>query len=315
MEHFIYSLNATMPVFFVIVLGYVFRKTDLVNDNFVQVADKFNYKVTLPVLLFCNISTMDIYSLFDLKFFLFCMIASASFFFAVWAGAHIFIKDKHIIGSFVQGSCRGSAAILGIAFIQNIYGNAGLAPLMIAACAPVYNIMSVFVLTLESDQKDLNFAKNMKRAFINVAKNPIIIAVLLGMLTALSGVEFPAMFNKTLDNLSVIATPLALLTIGASFEGAKALTKLKPTIAATLIKLVLLPAVFLPIAIFMGFRNHELVSILIMVGAPTTATSYIMAKNLQNDSVLTSSIIVLTTLFSSVSITLCIFILRCIGVI
>lgn len=315
MENFLYSLNATMPVFFIMVLGFLFRKIRLIDEHFVATADKFNYKAALPVLLFCNISTMDIYTVFDAKFFFFCMISSACFFFVVWLGAKLFIQDKHIIGSFVQGSCRGSAAILGIAFIQNIYGSAGLAPLMIAACTPIYNILSVLILTLESDSKNLDIKQNLKRALINICQNPIIIAVLLGMLVALLRIDFPVMIDKTLENLSVLATPLALIAIGASFRGAAALTKIKPTVAATIIKLAILPAIFLPLAVWMGFRNHELVAILIMVGAPTTATSYVMAKNLENDSVLTSSIIVMTTLLSSVSITLCIFILRTLGLI
>ena len=89
-----------------------------------------------------------------------------------------------------------------------------------------------------------------------------------------------------------MASPLALITIGAGFEGRKAIAKIKPTIAATMIKLVVLPAIFLPIAIKLGFRDQALVALIIMLGSPTTPSSYIMAKNMGHEGVLTSSVVV-----------------------
>ena len=91
--------------------------------------------------------------------------------------------------------------------------------------------------------------------------------------------------------------------------------KLKQTLAASLIKLMVLPALFFPFAIMLGFRQSALVAILIMVGAPTTVSCYIMAKNMGNDDVLTSSIVVTTTLLSSVTLTFWLFILRTMGLI
>ena len=107
-----------------------------------------------------------------------------------------------------------------------------------------------------------------------------------------------------------MTTPLALICIGATFEGRKAIKKLVPTCIATALKLVILPALFLPVAILLGFRNQEMMAIVIMLGSPTTISSYIMAKNMNNDAVLSSSIIVLTTLLSSLTLTGIIFILR-----
>lgn len=122
------------------------------------------------------------------------------------------------------------------------------------------------------------------------------------------------MLDKTLASFADMSTPIALVAIGAGFEGGKALARLKPTLAAALIKLAVQPAVFLPIAIALGFRGQELVALLIMLGAPTTVSSYIMAKNMGNDGVLASSIIVATTVLSSITVTAWIFLLRSAGV-
>ena len=110
--------------------------------------------------------------------------------------------------------------------------------------------------------------------------------------------------------ISQLATPLALLTLGAGFEGRKALAKIKPTIAASFIKLMVQPALFLFPAVMLGFRNEQLVALLVMLGAPTTVSSHIMAKNMNHDGVLTSSVVVATTFLSSITMTLWLFLLR-----
>lgn len=119
--------------------------------------------------------------------------------------------------------------------------------------------------------------------------------------------------DKALTSIGNTATPLALISIGATFEGRKAIQKLKPTLIASGIKLLLLPALFLPLALYFGYHNQELMAILIMLGSPTTVSCYIMAKNTKNDALLTSSVIVLTTLLSSVTLTGWIFLLRSLG--
>ena len=112
MENFIYSINVTMPIFLVMVLGYFLKQIGMLDDNFVTVANRFNFKVTLPFMLFRDISTVDIKAVFDLKYVLFCAIVSTICFWTVWAGAKLFLKDKSMRGAFVQASFRGSAANL-----------------------------------------------------------------------------------------------------------------------------------------------------------------------------------------------------------
>lgn len=314
MESLIYSLNATLPVFFVIVIGYILKQVGMLNDNFVQVANKFNFKVTLPILLFTDIGSTNIIKNFDGKYILFCAVVTSICFWTIWFFTKKIMKDPSMVGAFVQASFRGSAAILGIAFIKNIYGDSGMAPLMIIGAVPLYNIYSVIVLTFEGDNNE-NGRGNIKKACINIIKNPIIIGILLGMLSSLLNISFPKIIDKTLQNLAVMATPLALVTIGAGFEGKKALAKIKPTLVASFIKLIVQGAIFLPLAAFLGFRDQKLIALVIMLGSPTTVSCYIMAKNMNNDDTLTSSIIVVTTLLSAFTLTILIFTLKSLGLV
>ena len=327
MADFIFSLNATLPIFLIMVLGWFLMRIGLFTKEFNKVADKYVFKVALPVLLFKDIATADIRSDFNLTFVLFCMITTTIVFLAIWGLSYIFIKDKTQVGAFAQASARGSAAVLGIAFINNIYGNSGMAPLMIVSAVPLYNILSVIILTFSADmgkeaQKNKltdnvsnSKGSNIKKACINVVKNPIIIGIFLGLPFSIFGISIPPIPLKAVTSIAQTATPIALLVVGAGFEGAKAIKKIKLTAVATFIKLVLLPLIFFPFAIAFGFRGSELVAILVMLGSPTTVTCYIMAKNMGNDEVLSSSIVVMATLLSSVTLTGWIFVLKVMGLI
>lgn len=314
MENFIYSINVTFPIFLVMVIGYILKQIGMLNDDFVTVANRFNFKVTLPFMLFRDISGVDIKAVFDLKYVLFCAIVSTVCFWAIWGGVKLFLKDKTMRGAFVQASFRSSAAVMGLAFIENIYGSSAMGPLMIVGAVPLYNIFSVIVLTFEGSQNEnVDKTEKIKKACVNIIKNPIILGILAGLLVALAGIDFPVIVDKTVKNVAQMATPLALITIGAGFEGRKALAKIRPTIAASLVKLVIQPLIFLPVAVWMGFTGEKIIAILIMLAAPTTPSCYIMAKNMNNDEVLTASVVVMTTLLAAFTLTGWIFILKTLG--
>ncbi len=316
MENFIFSINVTFPIFLVMVIGYILKQIGMLNDNFVTVANKFNFKVTLPFMLFRDISGVDIRAVFDLKYVLFCAIVSTICFWLIWGGVKLFVKDKTIRGAFVQSSFRSSAAVMGLAFIQNMYGSSAMGPLMIVGAVPLYNIFSVIVLTFEAQTDEtINGREKVKEACINIAKNPIILGILTGLIAALLRLDFPVIMDKTINNVAQMATPLALITIGAGFEGRKALAKIRPTIAASMIKLVIQPLIFLPVAAWMGFTGEKMIAILIMLASPTTPSCYIMAKSMKNDGVLTASVIVTTTLLAAFTLTGWIFILKSVGLI
>ena len=322
MDSFIYSINATMPIFLVMVLGGVIKKIGIIDEHFANVANRYVFKVALPVLLFRDLSKSDFKSQFEPGFVLYCSIVTILMFSLVWIFTELFMKDDTQKGAFVQGSCRSSAAILGMAFVQNMYSDTGMAPLMIVAAVPLFNIFAVVVLTFKahpknevSETSNVNKTDNIKKACINIVKNPIIIGIVLGFTSSMLNMNYPVIVNKTIESIAQTATPVALICIGAGFEGRKAIKKIKPTIIATFIKLIGLAAVFIPVAVALGFRNQELVATLIMLASPTTVTSYVMAKSMDNDEVLSSSIIVLTTVLSSVTLTGWIFILRMFGLI
>ena len=312
MDALIYSLNATVPIFVIIVIGFYLRRKGVINEGFISAANKINFKLALPCMLIIDMMNIDLETDFDGRYILYCAIVTSISFWVIWGLAKLFIKDKKIIGAFVQGSFRSSAAVLGTALIVNIYGNSSMAPFMMIGSVPLYNIYSVIVLTFEADTKQ---EKTIGKAIKGIFTNPIILSIAVGLVFAYFHIEFPVMLDSTISTLGRMTTPLALLAIGAGFNGNEAIKKIKPALVASCLKLVIIPLIFLPLAINMGFRDEKLIALLIMLGAPTTPSCYIMAKNMDNDADLTTSIVVLTTALSAFTITALLFVLRYYGLV
>lgn len=315
MESLLFSLHATIPVFLLIVIGYLLRRGGLLNDAFCEVSDKFVFHIALPVMLFCDMAKTDLRTEFDARYLFFCAGVTTLVFFSLWFVARRTLSDRSLIGEFVQVSYRSSAAILGCAIIKSVYGTIGAAPLMILGSVPLFNFYAILVLTLEGPNRpEEPLRKKLLAATRSAALNPIILGIAFGLLFALLGLgSFPPIPQKTLDSLAGLATPLALLSIGASFQGTQAIGLGKLSSIAAGIKLFLLPALFLPLAMGLGYTGSKLLAFLIMLGSTSTPTCYIMARNLGHEGTLSVSVIVLTTLISAFTLTFWIFLARFLG--
>ena len=313
-ENLIFSLNATVPVLLMMVLGYLLHKIGWMDDEFASKMNRFVFRVPLPVLLFGDLAAVDFAQVWNMKFVSFCFGVTVISI-AVSAGISFLWKDRSIQGEFIQASYRSSAAILGIAFIQNIYGTAGMAPLMIIGSVPLYNVMAVLVLSLfKPGQRGLD-RDVMKTTLWGIVTNPIILGIAAGLLWSALRLPMPQIMGKMISSVGGVTTPMGLMAMGAAFDLRRAFAKVKPAVTAAFIKLIGFCAVFLPAAVRLGFREEELVAILVMLGSATTVTCFVMAKNMGHEGVLSSSVVMLTTLFSAFTLTGWLYLLRSMGLI
>ena len=314
MENLVFSLNATVPIFLMMVLGMLFRKLGWMDEEFAAKMNKFVFLIPLPVLLFGDLAKVDFKEVWNIKFVIFCFVVTficitiAALVSCIW-------KDRSIQGEFIQASYRSSAALLGIAFIQNIYGNAGMAPLMIIGSVPLYNVMAVITLSLFAPGGGKLDTAKLIRTLKGIATNPIILGILTGMVWSLLHLPIPTILNTAVDNLGKTATPLGLMAMGGALKFGKAFARPKPLIACSFLKLVGYEAVFLPLAVLLGFSHDMLVAIIIMLGSATTVSCYIMAKNMDYDGDFTSGVVMTTTLLSSFTMTIWLYICKSLGLI
>ena len=309
MDNLIFSLNATVPVFMMIVLGMVLKKLNWIDDILAQKMNKFVFLLPLPVLLFEDLATIDFWQVWNTKFVLFCFVVTLFSIILVTLLSYLF-KNKKNQGEFIQASYRSSAALLGIALIQNIYGHATMAPLMIIGSVPLYNIMAVIVLSLFNDDHQ-GISKGLwLKTIKGILTNPILIGIVVGLVWSLLKLPMPSMLEKTVHNVANVATPMGLMAMGATFHFKDALGEIKMALLASFIKLFGFCMIFLPVAISLGFMKEQLIAILVMLGSATTVSCYVMAKNMGHQGILTSTVVMMTTVLSGFSITMWLYILR-----
>ena len=314
MENLIFSLNATIPIFLMMLLGMLFRKLGWMDEVFAAKMNKFVFLVPLPVLLFEQLATVDFSEVWDIKFILFCFVVTAISI-TISTLISLLWKDRSIKGEFIQATYRSSAALLGIAFIQNIYGTAGMAPLMIIGSVPLYNIMAVVVLSFFKPGNNSFDKALVKKTLKGIVTNPIIIGIVAGFVWSALKLPMPLILHKTVSSIGATATPMGLMSMGATFEMKKATSKMKPTLVAVFMKLVGFCAIFLPVAAMLGFRNEQLIAILVMLGSATTVSCFVMARNMGHEGTLSSGVIMMTTLLSAFTFTMWLDVLRSFGVV
>ena len=314
MENLIFSLNATIPIFLMMLLGMLFRKLGWMDEVFAAKMNKFVFLVPLPVLLFEQLATVDFSEVWDIKFILFCFVVTAISI-TISTLISLLWKDRSIKGEFIQATYRSSAALLGIAFIQNIYGTVGMAPLMIIGSVTLYNVMAVVVLSFFKPGNNSFDKALVKKTLKGIVTNPIIIGIVAGFVWSALKLPMPLILHKTVSSIGATATPMGLMSMGATFEMKKATSKMKPTLVAVFMKLVGFCAIFLPMAALLGFRNEEMIAILVMLGSATTVSCFVMARNMGHEGTLSSGVIMMTTLLSAFTLTMWLDVLRSFGLV
>ena len=316
MDDLIFSLNATLPIFIMMMLGYFRRRIGLVTQEFADAANTFVFKICLPLVLFDDLYQMDIAAAWDGGFVAFCAVATLGSIALCWLVSRAFGKQPWR-GEFIQASYRSGAAFLGIAFLLSIYGEAGAAPLMVIGAVPIYNVSAVVILELMRPGKvDRGVSPELIRSTIRgIVTNPIILGILAGVAWSLLRIPMPQVLGTAVADVGGIATPLGLIALGASFSFRRAFAVGTPSIVASAIKLVGLELVFLPMALAAGYTGQKLVAVMMMLGLPSTVSGYVMARNMGYEGAVNSSVVMLTTLLSSVTITFWLWLLKSQGLV
>lgn len=309
LNNLIFCLNATVPIFFLILLGMFLRRIQLMDDAFTARLNTLVFRVCLPALLFHDMYRTDYRTNWNTAYVVYCALATLASI-LICTGVSYLLKDRSIQGEFIQTSYRSSATILGIAVVQNLYHNVGMAPLMVIGAVPIYNIAAVIILEMYRPDRGKLDAMLLRKTIHGILTNPIILSILLGFAWSLLRLPLPTIGDATVDYVGRCATPLGIIAMGASFQWEKARQSAGPALVSTFIKLFGLCALFLPLGVLLGFRNDLLVAALVMCGSSTTISCFVMAKGMGHKGDLTISTVMLTTLLSAFSLTFWLFILK-----
>lgn len=311
-ENLVFGLNATLPVFIIILVGMAARKLGLVNDNYVEIANRFNFRVSLPIMLFMSMKNSDIAEAFDAEYVVLIVLCTVGELLVAAAAARVFVRNRYERGSFAQGAFRGNTALIGLAMINNMYGESVFASISLMSAIPVYNAGAVVLLSL-FPQRGETRRRTAGEVIKGIVTNPLIIGTLAGIAASVIRLRFPAPIETSLKYLSDMTMGTALICIGASLD-LSAFNKKKGTAGlAAVMKLIVLPLIFIPVIAAAGYKTDALASAFIVLGSPTAVNSYIMAVSMNQDSDLASAVVVMTSFFGALTMTAWISVMRSMG--
>ncbi len=290
-------INTLTPVFFLILLGYFFKRVSFPSSSFWPMVDRLTYYVLMPSLLIYKLSVAKV-DLSGTKEIIYVAVLSIFLLFLILLILNYFTKFKgESLTSIVQGAIRFNVYVF-LAFIDVLYGDKGLVivSILMAFVIPFINILSISTFAIYL--RDKNFS--LKNFLVSILKNPLIIACLVGLAINFSEIHMPMIMLNSLSILSNAALPMGLLSVGFGFEFRYIRYAKTELFIAVFAKLILLSLIIYYFAYLFGLSRESL-SILIIFGSmPTAVSSYILARELRGDTKLMASIITLQTLLCSV---------------
>ena len=311
MQNLTLSFNIIFPLFLLMVLGFFLKSVGMLDEITLKKINSLIFKVCLPCLIFYNVYASEISDMFDKRLVIFSVVSVVASFLVLLVVIPIIEKDNKKRGVIIQGIFRSNFVIFGIPLSVALYGDGivGSAAVLIAIVVPVFNFLAVLTLEIFRGGKP-----DMAKIAKGIATNPLVIASLAGLAAMVVGLRLHSTIEKAVGDVSRITTPLALIVLGGSMDLKKIGGNAKQLAISVLGRLVLVPCLFLPLAVYFGFRNAELAILLSLFASPTAVSSFSMAQQMGGDDELAGQIVVFNTSLCVVTVFLWIFILKQIGV-
>lgn len=327
MNSFLFSFRVIGPIILIVGFGYLLKSIGLIHQELIKLTNRLIFQLLLPIMLFTNVCGIDdttqvgwIYILYSAAIILliFCIALPLSYFLT---------SKKECRAPLIQSAYRSNYALIGIYLAVSLCGAeaGGTATILSLISIPLFNILAVITFSVfESSKKKVNIGKIL----IEIAKNPLIIGIILGVVVILiknlllgAGLEAFAYDNfvfqvcyEALQDLAKIATPLALLMLGAQFEFTSTKKWRKEIIAGVLLRTVIAPIIGIGFAVlFFDFEPKEYASMVGLFCTPVAVSIVPMAQEMGSDAEFSGQLVVFTTIFSTISIFVFSVLLKAVG--
>ena len=297
MDDFLFALNTVLPLLTLMTTGWFCRRTGLLKDQTVKDVNQLVFRVFLPVNLCVSVMNTPYDTPVSGQAFLLIPGLLIAQFGLLFFFVPRLEKDVRKTGVMIQAMGRANYAFFGIPLVAMLFPgqDTSLAALLVTVTVPVYNVMSVIALCIWGQGK-----VKPGRIALNILKNPLIVSSLLGLVLWLAHFQPPAFLKTTMNDLSKIATPLALFTLGRAIQFSSAKAHVKQLSIVVPWKLFVSPLLFMAVCVMAGMRGVALACAFIAFGAPVAVSSYPMAQSMGGDGELAAECVAITS-------TLCIF--------
>lgn len=310
MENLMISANAVLPMCLVMALGYGTRRLGWLRREEISTINKIAFRIFLPCLLYYNIYCSDLSGSFDPLLMTYAVGGVLLTFGLALGYALLTEKLPERRGVLIQGMFRSNYVIMGIPVATALLGadQLGTVSILIAVIVPLFNMLAVVVLEVFRGQKPKPL-----HILGQIAKNPLVIGSVLGILTLVAGIRLPHILEQTIQSVSAIASPLQLFLLGAFFQFSGLKTYRRELVTVSIAKLIVSPGLFLGLGALLGFRGVSFVSLIGIFASPTAVNSFTMAQQMGGDAELAGDIVVTTSAASILTMFLWIFLFKSLG--
>lgn len=307
MDNLIISFNVVFPMFVLLAVGYLLFKIGLLGHELAAGINKIIFNLFIPVLIFKNITEADLSAVLNWKLIAYSVAGTTLIFVLAMIIVPRLEKDDRRRGAICVAMFRSNFIIYGMPFATALYGAEASAMLsvMTIVVVPLGSIYSVIALEYFRGTKP-----SFSGIFMSTIKNPYIIASVLGLCFVLTGWDLPLAIYSPLSSIASVASPLALIVLGSTFEFKNVSRFIKYIAGGSFARLILVPGIFVSGAIALGFRNAELVTLMALFATPPATSSYVMTRQLGGDDELMSQVVVFSTLISIFTIFVWVWVLK-----
>ena len=310
MENLMISANAVLPMCLIMALGYGTRRLGWIRREEIFAINKIAFRIFLPCLLYYNVYCSDLSGSFDPLLMAYA-VGGVLLTFGLSLGYTLLTeKLPERRGVMIQGMFRSNYVIMGIPVATALLGSdqLGTVSILIAVVVPLFNMLAVVVLEVFRGQKPKPL-----HILGQIAKNPLVIGSVLGILTLAAGIRLPHILEQTIQNISAIASPLQLFLLGAFFQFSGLKTYRRELVTVSAAKLIVSPGLFLGLGALLGFRGVAFVSLIGIFASPTAVNSFTMAQQMGGDAELAGDIVVTTSAVSILTMFLWVFLFKSLG--
>ena len=310
MDDLLFSLNTVFPLLVMMAVGFAARRVGVISESAARQINACVFKIFLPLLLCFNIMDTELGASTDVRTLLYAFVTTLLCFGVLFFATPRLCRDRASCGVLIQGIARSNYAIFGIPLVMMMYpeGDTSIAVLMVAVVVPVFNVLSTVALMVFGGEKGSPW-----RIVKGVLLNPLILGTLAGFLLWYFRVPIPSLIETPLRSLGSIATPLALFILGASLDFSKARANSKLLVISVTGRLVVVPLIFLSLAVALGIRDVSLAALIAVYASPTSVSSFPMAQQMGGNGDLAGGQVVFTTVFSILTVFLWVFVLKSLG--
>lgn len=291
-------LNVVLPVFLVVGLGYALGRRGLIDEATNARLSRLVFYVAAPLLLFRSAAVTPLSRAMDATAML--AIAGVTVFVAMTTYLAACRSAPSRRGVIAQGAHRSNMVFVGLPLVENAFGSTVLGPaaVLIGFMVPVFNVLAVLVLSLPHHNEEDGLGSMWARAALEILRNPLILGTLAGVLVSVLGLPVPVAADRSLELVSRVAMPLALLSLGAGLDPHRIRSEVVPTAVVALIKLVIFPALLYAALGALGVGGLDRQFAVLLLACPNAVVSHIMAREMKGDERLAAALVMGTTLAS-----------------